>query len=351
MSTSSQEKDGLSNMTLLSGEDTNHISLFHNKETSATPPDHIKTVLPTLDSRNTQFLKTPETDYILVALNFEHLCMARCGGLPPGIPYRYRPVIEAGVAYMDMRNVLHGRGKDVMPGDRGSAWFKLMTPLHYIVEEYQDHKYQSGKPQQFLFAFGRSKLVKADELAYRLYRLFAALRKMNRLKDETEEGMFRKLIFVTFNSVPVEETLSRLDLKWLREPYVQIWDLQRDSRLQSRFHNLPMPFEHVLESLGIRFEDTRFGNLSRCAGNTAVFIVQVFLALFYKDEDQNDSFMAHKPMCWLRYTWVGHALDQMNIAPGELPKRRDESQMNRNDVPQRRNEKAFSEGDSLMLLE
>jgi hypothetical protein len=184
-----------------------------------------------------------------------------------------------------------------------------------------------------LFAFGRSKLVKANELAYRLHRLFGAPRKMNRLKDEIEEGTFRKLIFITFNSVPVKETLSRLGLKWLREPYVQIWDLQRDSRLQSRFHNLPMPFEYVLESLAIRFKDTRFGSLSRCAGNTAVFIVQMFLALFYKYEDQDDSFMARKPMCWMRYTWVGHALDQVNMAPGELPKRRDESQMNRNDVP------------------
>lgn len=53
-----------------------------------------------------------------------------------------------------MRDVLHGRGKGVVPGDRGSAWFKLMTPLHYIVEEYKDHRYESGQRQQFLFAFG-----------------------------------------------------------------------------------------------------------------------------------------------------------------------------------------------------
>ncbi|KAM0235022.1 hypothetical protein ACHAP5_009835 [Fusarium lateritium] len=342
MSTSSQDKDGLSNKTLLPGKDTNHISLPHDKPSYTTPPDNVENVLPTLDPQGTQFSKTPATDHILVALNFEHLCMAKCGGSPPGIPYRYHPVTEAGVAYMDMRNVLNGRGKDIMPGDRGSAWFKLMTPLHYIVEEYKDHTHQPGQPQQFLFAFGRSKLVKADELSYRLYRLFAALRKMNRLKDEIEEGTFRKLIFITFDSVPVEETLSRLGLKWLREPYVQIWDLQRDSRLQSRFHNLSMPFEYVLESLGIRFEDTRFGNLSRCAGNIAVFMMQFLLALSYRDKDQGDEFTARKPMCWLRYTWVGHALDQMYMAPGELPKRREESQMNRNDVPQRRNDNAFS---------
>jgi hypothetical protein len=342
MSTSSQEKDGFSNATFLSGEETNNISFFHNKAPYATPPDNIENVLLTLDSQGIQFSNTPETDYILVALEFEHLRLAKCGRLPPGIPYQHYPVTEAGVAYMDMRDVLHGRGKVVIPGDRGSAWFKLMTPLHYIVEEYKGQKHESGQPQQFLFAFGRSKLVKANELAHRLYRLFAALRKMNRLKDEIEEGTFRKLIFITFNSVLVEETLSRLGLRWLGEPYVQIWDLQRDSRLQSRFQNLPVPFEYVLESLGIRFEDTRFGNLSRCAGNTAVFVVQVFLALFYRDEDQKDTFIACKTMCWLRYTWVGHALDQTNMAPGELPKRRGESQMNRNDVPQRRNEKVFS---------
>ncbi|KAH7246441.1 hypothetical protein BKA59DRAFT_528271 [Fusarium tricinctum] len=318
MSTSSQEKDGFSNATFLSGEETNNISFFHNKAPYATPPDNIENVLLTLDSQGIQFSNTPETDYILVALEFEHLRLAKCGRLPPGIPYQHYPVTEAGVAYMDMRDVLHGRGKVVIPGDRGSAWFKLMTPLHYIVEEYKGQKHESGQPRQFLFAFGRSKL------------------------DEIEEGTFRKLIFITFNSVLVEETLSRLGLRWLGEPYVQIWDPQRDSRLQSRFQNLPVPFEYVLESLGIRFEDTRFGNLSRCAGNTAVFVVQVFLALFYRDEDQKDTFIACKTMCWLRYTWVGHALDQTNMAPGELLKRRDESQMNRNDVPQRRNEKVFS---------
>ncbi|CAJ0552145.1 Ff.00g061240.m01.CDS01 [Fusarium sp. VM40] len=342
MSTSSQENDVLSNATFLSGKDTNQLSFVHNKALYTTPPDNIESVLPTLDPQGTQFSKIPATDCILVALAFERLHLAKCGGSPPGIPYRCHPVTEAGVAYMDMRDVLHGRGKDVIPGDRGSAWFKLMTPLHYIVEEYKDHQHESGQPQQFLFAFGRSKLVKANELAYRLYRLFAALRKMNRLKDEIGKGTFRKLIFITFNSVPVEDTLSRLGLEWLRESYVQTWDLQRDSRLQSRFKNLPMSFEYVLESLGIRFEDTRFGNLSRCAGNTAVFVAQVFLALFYRDEDQKDAFIACKPMCWLRYTWVGHALDQTNMAPGELPKRRDENQMNRNDVPQRRNEKVFS---------
>jgi hypothetical protein len=140
MSTSSQEKDGLSNTTLLSGEDMNQISLFHNKAPYATRPDNIENALPTLGSQGTQFSKTPATDYILVALEFEHLCMAKCGGSPPGIPYRHHPVTEAGVAYMDTRFVLHGRGKDVIPGDRGSAWFKLMTPLHYIVEEYKGYK-------------------------------------------------------------------------------------------------------------------------------------------------------------------------------------------------------------------
>ncbi|KAM0343039.1 hypothetical protein ACHAPU_008940 [Fusarium lateritium] len=268
--------------------------------------------------------------------------MTERGTYPPGTPYRYHAITAAGAAYIDMRDVVHNRGKDIVPGDRGSSWFKFMTPLHYVVEEYQTHKDQGGQSQQFLFAFGKSKVIKGDDLSFRLYRLFASLRKLNRRVDEIEQGSLRQLIFVTFHSAPVEETLDRLGLKWLEESGVMMWDLKRDEQLESRFDKLAMRFEYVLESLGIRFEDTRFGNLSRSSGNATVFMIQTLLALFYRDKDQQAAFAARRPLCWLRYTWVGHTLDQMNVTTGEGPKRRDESQMNCNDVPQRRNEKAFS---------
>ncbi|KAF4990375.1 hypothetical protein FGRMN_8510 [Fusarium graminum] len=240
-----------------------------------------------------------------------------------------------------MRDVLSNRGKNIMPGDRGSYWFKFMTPLHYVLEEYQNHRYQAGQSQQFSFAFGKSNVIKGDDLSFRLYRLFASLRKLNRRVDEIEQGSLRQLIFVTFHSAPVAEALDRLGFKWLGESGVMIWDLRRDRQLESRFDKLAIHFEYVLESLGIRFEDTRFGNLSRCSGNTAVLTIQPILALFYANKDQKGAFTACRPLCWLRYTWVGHTLDQTNVAPGEGPKRRDDSQMNCNSVPQRRNEKAF----------
>ncbi|KAF4969979.1 hypothetical protein FSARC_2882 [Fusarium sarcochroum] len=233
-----------------------------------------------------------------------------------------------------------------MPGDRGSSWFKYMSPLHYVLEEYKKHqgyRRESHRLQPHLFAFGKSKTVKEKGLSHRLYGLFATLRKMNRRKDEIVHGTLRQLAFLTFDSTPVENILSRLGLDWLDEPNVQIWDLQREMKLELRFP-FETRFEYALESLGLRFEDTRFGNLSYYSGNAAVFAIQMFLALSYMNEEQKKAFAAREPMPtgWLQYTWVGHSLDQLNAALGNSPGRREESQMNRHNVPQRRNEKAFN---------
>jgi hypothetical protein len=173
-----------------------------------------------------------------------------------------------------------------------------------------------------------------------LYRVFSALRKKNRRKDEVEQGCLRQLILLTFDAEPVKIALLQLRLEWLAEPNVQIWDLKKEKQFETRLQQ-PAAFEHVLERLGISFEDTRFGKLSSCTGNAAVFMIQTILAFFYRDEHQKASFEGRRPLSWLRYTWVGHSLDQLNLAPGELPKRRRESEMNRHNLPQRKNEKAF----------
>ncbi|EEU44496.1 uncharacterized protein NECHADRAFT_85103 [Fusarium vanettenii 77-13-4] len=346
MSTSSEstwsDQEGL-----FSGESQSHIPPFRCGHLRAQAPEGLDNVLPVIDPRNSfRFNKRPTTDYVLVALDFEHLCKTKIGRYADGTRYRYNPLTEAGVAYLDMRNVLYKKGRWTMPGDRGHSWFKLMTPLHYIVEEYKGHWGHLCKSdwlhvEPYMFAFGKSKIVKEGELGYRLYRLFMGLRKMNRRRDEIRHNRLREIIFLTFDSSPVENTLSRLGLGWLTEPNIKIWDVQRDMQLELRFNWPKMRFEYVMESLGLRFEDNRFGNLSHCAGNAAVFTIQIFLALFYKDDEQSVAFAAREPMSWLRFTWVGHALDQTNIAPGDSPRRREESQMNRHEVPQKRDENAF----------
>ncbi|KAM5344813.1 hypothetical protein ACJ41O_010675 [Fusarium nematophilum] len=325
-----------------------HIPPFRCGQLRAQPPDRVDDVLPVIDPQNpSEFVKTPDTDHILVALDFEHLCMTKIGRYADGTQHRYHPVTEAGVAYLDMRTVIQTRGRGIMPGDRGSSWFRLMTPLHYIVEEYASHWGHLCRSdwlhvEPYLFAFGKSKIIKEKDLEHRLYRLFTSLRKMNRLKEEIQHNHLRELILLMFDSRPVEETLSRLGFGWLAEPNVRAWDLQRDMQLELRFSCWPRTrLEHVLESLGLRFEDGRFGNLANCAGNAAVFAVQALLALFYKDGAAKDAFAARGSVEWLRYTWVGHALDQTNVEPGGEARRREEREMNRHDVPQRRDEEAF----------
>lgn len=156
----------------------------------------------------------------------------------------------------------------------------------------------------------------------------------------SSKDVFDSSFLLTFDAEPVKTALLQLGSGWLAEPNVQIWDLKKEKQFQTRLQQ-PAVFELVLERLGIRFEDNRFGNLSPCSGNATVFMIQMILAFFYIDERQKTSFEERRPLSWLRYTWVGHSLDQMNLAPGDVSKRRRESEMNRHNVPQMKNEKAF----------
>ncbi|KAF4503128.1 hypothetical protein FAGAP_683 [Fusarium agapanthi] len=243
----------------------------------------------------------PDTDYIFISLDFHHICGKEPGVSLDGPSSRHDPIIEAGIAYLDMRDVLYDRGKGVIPGDRGSSWFKYMTPLHYIVEEFENQDISDQSP--YLFAFGRSRGVQEKDLAYRLYRVSAALKKKNRRKDEVEQGRLRQLILLTFDAEPIKTALSQLGLDWLAQPSVQIWDLKKERQFETRLQQ-PAVFEHVLERLGIRFEDTRFGKLSSCSGNASVFMIQMILAFFYRDESQKALFEDRRPLKWLRYTWI-----------------------------------------------
>ncbi|KAG5744932.1 hypothetical protein H9Q72_009157 [Fusarium xylarioides] len=333
MSTSSLQESVSSN-TSISDEETGCISC----ESCAVPPESLEHVFPALDTKTNQFVRMPDTDYIFISLSFHHICGKEPSVSLDGPSYRHDPVIEAGIAYLDMRDILYGRGKGVKPGHRGSSWFKYMTPLHYIVEEFENQDASDQSP--YLFAFGRSRRVQEKDLAYRLYRVFASLKKKNRRHNEVEQGRLRQLILLTFDAESVKTALLQLGLEWLAEPNVQIWDLKKEKQFETRLQQ-PAGFEHVLERLGIRFEDTRFGKLTICSGNATVFMIQMILAFFYRDERQKVLFEDRRPLRWLRYTWVGHSLDQLNLAPGEVPKRRRDSEMNRHDVPQKKNEKAF----------
>ncbi|KAF4956283.1 hypothetical protein FGADI_3860 [Fusarium gaditjirri] len=250
----------------------------------------------------------PDTDYILISLNFHHICVREPRESIDGPSYQQDLIMEAGVAHLDMRDIFYDRGKGVMPQDRGSSWFKYMTPLHYIVEEFENQDASDHSP--YLFAFGRSRRVQEEDVAYRLYRVFPTLRKKNRRKDEVEQGRLRQLILPTFDAEPVKTALSQLGLEWLAEPNVQIWDLKKEKQFQTRLQQ-PAVFGHVLERLGIRFEDTRFGKLTSCSGNATVFMIQMILAFFYRNEHQKALFEDRRLLSWWRYTWDGG--HQLNI--------------------------------------
>ncbi|KPM38837.1 hypothetical protein AK830_g7744 [Neonectria ditissima] len=314
----------------------------------ARAPEAVAGVLPMLAPPHIKNLYSnlPKTEYLIISLDFEQLCRSKVGRYADGREYSFKPLTEVGISCLDMRDVIRGRGRKTHPGDRGSSWFRFMTPLHYMIDEYKDHwghicqsDWLHAEP--YHFAFGTTKAVPERCIANRLQNLFISFQKRNRTAREIKENEVRQILFLTFDSTLAEKTLSRLGLSWLTRRNVQIWDIQRDLQLELRFSWPKMRFEYVMEALGLRFEDSRFGNLSHCAGNAAVFIIQVFLALFYKSYEQSVAFAARHPVPWLRYTWVGHALDQTNVAPGDSARRREQNQMNRHEVPQRRDVNAF----------
>ncbi|KAH7165712.1 hypothetical protein EDB81DRAFT_838410 [Dactylonectria macrodidyma] len=312
----------------------------------AEPPEGVDTVLPTVShSQDAPFSTLPKTDYKLVALDIQELCMYKMAKHAGGEEYRYKPVTEIGFTYLDMRTVYGRRGTP--PGDRGSSWFRFMNPSHFIIEEYQDHRghlCQSDTPHDhtYTFAFGKSKTMKEENIARRLHEFFLSLQRSNRTKKEKADKTNRQIIFLTFGSDLVERTLSRLGLSsWFNLPNVKLWDVEKDLELELLFDWRKTEFEYVLEILGLRFVDNRFGSIMRCAGNASVFLIQAFLALFYKNGRQSVAFAARKPMPWLPYTWVGFTLDQANIAPGETPRRRADDQVNDAKVPQKMNGEAF----------
>ncbi|RBA08871.1 hypothetical protein FPRO05_07151 [Fusarium proliferatum] len=249
MSTSSLQESVSSN-TSISDEETECITC----EPCALPPKGLEHAFPTLDIKTNQFVRMPDTDYIFISLVF---------------------IISAG------QSLVHrwtDRRVDTIPSSMpGSHILICETSL----EEFENQDTLDQSP--YLFAFGRSRRVQEKYLAYRLYRVFAALKKKNRRKDEIEQGRLRQLILPTFDADSVKTTLQQLGLEWLAEPNVQICDMKQEKQFETRIKQ-PAVFEHVLERLGIRFEDTRFGKLTSCSGNVTVFMIQMILAFFYVDE-------------------------------------------------------------------
>ena len=132
MPTSNQEQSGQSSpLEFFSERRLCSNPLFRCSSPYAQSPEVIGSVLPKLDPRNnTQFCKILETDPIFVSLDFEHLCTVKHERRPNGIHRRYHSVTEVGIAHLDMRDVLYGGGKGIMPGDRGSFWFTFLWLLY-----------------------------------------------------------------------------------------------------------------------------------------------------------------------------------------------------------------------------
>ncbi|KAH7145968.1 hypothetical protein B0J13DRAFT_622669 [Dactylonectria estremocensis] len=323
------------------------VPLYNCGPLRAEPPEGVDAILPSVSpSCDELFSRLPQTEYILVALDIQELCMYKMTRHADGEEYRYKPVTEIGFTYLDMRTVFRGGRRATLPGDRGSSWFRLMNPSHFIIEEYQDHRghlCQSDTPHNhtYSFAFGKSKTIKEDHIARRLQEFFLSLQRSNRTKKEKASNTNRQIIFLTFGSDLVERTLSRLGLSWFDHSNVKLWDVEKDLELELLMDWRKTEFEYVLEMLGLRFVDNRFGSIMRCAGNASVFLIQAVLALFYKNGWQSVAFAARQPMPWLPYTWVGFTLDQANIAPGEMPRRRAEDQVNDSKIPQKMNGDAF----------
>ncbi|KAH7002026.1 hypothetical protein EDB80DRAFT_867046 [Ilyonectria destructans] len=265
--------------------------------------------------------KHADKDYIIVSMRFEDICMAKILE-KDGSRYQYNPETECGFVCLDLRTL-----KTRAPGDRASSWFKSMTKRHLIIEEYRTHFEHTCKARwhhtsPYLFAFGKSQLS-------------------NRTPEEVKANALRQIIFVTWDPALEERTLGRLQLPWFHEPNVKLWDMQMADLIRRRFGRSEMKAEYALEGMGIRFIDQCFGDISHCAANDAVLLMQLTLACAYSDDGQKAKFVKMERLPWLNYGWSWFTMDKINTPPDQPSFRRPESQLNDNEVDHVENPSAW----------
>ncbi|CAM1503042.1 Fc.00g078180.m01.CDS01 [Cosmosporella sp. VM-42] len=303
------------------------------------PAPYPISILPTFNHQTQTYDSFTAVEPIIVGVDFEDLCMAKVGETDSGRQYRYKPITEAGWSFLDVR-ALRQKGK--APGDRGNELFRQIKTRHFLVDEYRGHwghhcTAHWHKTSPYLFGFGSSQIIKTDALPHNLNQAFLQLCKQNRTKEEIVNKKLRQIIFLTWDSQLEENTVARLGLRWFEEENVRLWDLQGITPFRMRFNRPKSKAESVMETMGLRFLDQRHGNLSHCAANDATFQLQLLLALFYMTPKQLDDFLDWKELPWLRYTWSGFTMDQVNAPPGQTPQPRPDSQRNDSNVPQVRN--------------
>lgn len=323
---------------LFEKEEIQHIPSYNAQQDDRPGPSKPQKILPRY-LPDMGLYEIMETEYILVGLDFKTLCKEKKDSDING-EYRYKPLTEAGLAMLDIRAL---RDHKTAPGDRGNELFQFIKTIHFTVKEFEGHwghECSSApweKPSYSRFAFGTSLPISTEDLSNRLSQAMRSLSERNRTPHEEENQELRQLLFLVWDSRVKENTVSRLGLNWFLAPNVQLWDLQAAEPFGRRFGRHDLPIDYALEALGLRYIDQRHGNISHCAGNEAAFVLQLFIALNYIEPHLYREFLDWKRVPWLRYTWNGFMLDQVNTVPGEQAQRRPDSQKNDNDVPQIRN--------------
>lgn len=310
---------------------------FMCRKYEAVKPGNLGSVLPKYSPGLPSILRPPIKDCILVGLDFGYLNQSKVYESREGTQSRFNPEVEYGLAELDVRALVENGG---VPDDRGHAFFSKIRSQHHIIEEYKgDLSLHLTNP--YHFAYGRSKILPANELARCLHRQIRALSTRRLTKTDRSQGVERSLIFLTWNAPSVENTLERLGMTWIKWPNVQVWDLQISDEFRLRFDQEYLKCEYLMETMGLRHLDQVKGNLANCAGNRAVFFLQIALAFFYMDGNQRTQFQSWQEIPFLRHTWIGRPLDQLNIPPGEEPTPRLPSQRNDPLVSQRRTERFY----------
>ncbi|KAM0561825.1 hypothetical protein ACHAPJ_002996 [Fusarium lateritium] len=311
---------------------------------------------PPRQDADSQSYKPSTFDPIFVSINFEYLCMALTGTYPVGHPkkglkYRYKPITEIGWAVIDTRKITQLR---FPPGDRAKDLHKEMGTNHYIVNEFRGHSssncnYSWHTPGPYNFAFGRSRYIDSKDIVMYLTNALEELRMRNRTEDEKGKGTLHKLCFITWDSHPDERTLARLGLDWFSEPDIKLLDLQQHYLVSATFRQRPMTSE-LMDRLGLRSKDQKPQlrgdienggySLTNCAGNNAVFQLQIILTLKYLKPAHVDKLFegslveGENALDWLPFSWTGQHIDRINVPVGEVPTPRKPHELNKSSVPQ-----------------
>ncbi|KAI1846872.1 hypothetical protein JX265_004842 [Neoarthrinium moseri] len=291
-------------------------------------PEHFNEVMPVFPScvpslqdvflRDTDVTRAP----VVVFLSFEALCQSHEGD--------QLVISEMGLTFLDLDLLAQQQGKS-HPGRRGENLQSIMRSQHYIVKQFMGH--HTGKGGQdatchdpthisrlWLYAFGKSQYIDADQIRYRLDKTFTRASQLHLTKKQVQNGEIRDVIVAGYDAQIVEGVLAHFQCDFYRQRvFYQIWDIKSSPLLTNVLPaGIQLGLCDLAQHIGLQTTVNNF-NVTRNSGNDSALAGSIFLALLFLSREEVKILGKGKGLFHIRRPrYVEYALARLNY-PGIAP--------------------------------